>query len=630
MKKYAFSPPYAAAALSAFITLFINFNALFNYGSGYDTPILVINFILFSGWMTGYLIERNNKIPILYILFFLLLFFCCTLPFYQKIFDGVTAVLDISGSINAGKLAPDTLYHSAIVESIVNYSVPSVLINHNDILYYHNFSHLLLALIGKVTGLPAIFIYSYIYPQLFISLFMFLYVRLILAIGKHFNCHSSISLITGCFLLLFENFLLTPGLVIYSQSFFVSIVICLIYLNLFEKFNLFSNAKREKHPFYFISSLVIFIFIISLTKISTGFIFVVGATWYFLRQRIPLNQKIILASLSVLSFFSALVCFLGPPSGALDALPPHQEITKWRIIYFMKYYKTMAIAPLLVIIIRSYIFFRRSTLKKLPHQHKTAIEEATCVCLFSCILSTLFFPGFFFFFLAALSFFGLVGLYYTLSEFYLPNINLNYSRQFFLWIALCAISCYFLHNSIINDFKVLLNTFRNIKYQRSIQAGTQNIPGVLSYKKYFSKSRLFESKPYSMITAMRNISKGDRKSYGIFVTDDKYKFTYPLAEVFYYQALTGIVRLFPLYRTEKGILTNSGRLLTKEQKYPFYGLGTVTIPSSVSLDAALKAAKTDGKKYIFHISKDNLYLIDAETKLSKPIPLQSSGNTLKP
>ena len=57
----------------------------------------------------------------------------------------------------------------------------------------------------------------------------------------------------------------------------------------------------------------------------------------------------------------------------------------------------------------------------------------------------------------------------------------------------------------------LLNIYNNVKYQRCIQEGIYNIPGEFSFKKYFSQSLSFESKPYAMIQTIRKISAGERK-----------------------------------------------------------------------------------------------------------------------
>ena len=145
---------------------------------------------------------------------------------------------------------------------------------------------------------------------------MFLYVRLILCIGKHFNCNRTISLFTGCILLIIQILLVIPDVCfIISQSFFVSIVFSLLSMNIFEKLNLFSASVQLRHQLSFNLTLTISIFIISITKISTGFIFWIAATWFFMRQSIPIHKRIILFTLSTLAFIPALMLVIGSPTG---------------------------------------------------------------------------------------------------------------------------------------------------------------------------------------------------------------------------------------------------------------------------------------------------------------------------
>ena len=62
-----------------------------------------------------------------------------------------------------GTEALDALFHSSIIESIVNFGVPSTLYMELDFLKYHTGIHFLLAGIAKITNLPALYLLHYIF-----------------------------------------------------------------------------------------------------------------------------------------------------------------------------------------------------------------------------------------------------------------------------------------------------------------------------------------------------------------------------------------------------------------------------------------------------------------------------------
>lgn len=619
MRSFGFSAPCAAAACSSFILLFLNVNALYNYGSGYDTPILVINLLFFLMWLGCAFVSRKAQLPWGGIALSLFLFLCITVVFCKNIFDGYFGMLDIATALRGwGRLHEDLLYNSSIAESIGNYLIPSTLIDGTSIRNSHYFSHILIALIYKITGIPPFFIYNYLYPQVFISLFLYLYFRLIISIGKKFSCPLNISLLTGALLLLAQILLVGQGLSITSQTFFISITLYLLYFNVAEKYDFFSAIANSRKIKVIAACTSLFIFIISLSKISTGFIFCAGCSWFCIRQKTCLFKRIVILFFFLLSFLLALA-LCKDASVVVSGLAWHSN-NYYMIIRCIKHF----VAVLLVILIRFSKFFSTNSLHELIEKRKTTLEECALVCLLICsfLPFILVIVNDYNYFMSAFSFFGLLALYYTLAEFYLPEVRLSISKNrlhVLIWgILLCAM---LVHPTIL-ACKSLANVFSNLKYQRSIQAGTENLSGNLSFKKYFSENRFFKSPAYAMLRAMRTISDGHKDEYGLYVAaNDALHFRFPLAEAFYYQALTGIVRYGALMKTKKGLFSSTGKLVHKNPAYPYLGFHKLTIPAAASLDLAMQKAAADGRKYLFFIDNDQLFLINIKTGISEPVPL---------
>lgn len=622
MKKLSFSAPYAAAVLSSFSLLFLNFNALYNYGSGYDIRILIVNFIFFMAWVVVYLIGKKYKFPLYGIILANFLFICIIIVFCENIFDSGYGILDIATVLLNRSIDEDILYHSAIAESLANYYRPSILVNGLDIRNYHYFSHIIIALISKITDIPPFFVYNYMYPQIFITFFMYLYFRLILSIGNHFSCSELISTLFGCILLLIQVVLIDPAFIIRSQSHFISIILCLIYFNIIDIFNLY-YLKLERKSYLIYNLITIFsIFIISVTKISTGLIFLGVCSWFYLRHSQPLGRKIPVLLLYSLTYLLALMVCRDTSDGVAG-------VSLHNFSYSMLH--TSIKLPwlvLLVILIGFGRFFLKHSLKDFLTQKQTILEECLLIGFIICILLSLVlnYHWDLYYFVDVLSFFGLLGCFIIIAKFYLNNINYYLKKFKYLLLVFCSILLYFFLPAFEQDFKALSHTFSSLKHQRSVQASMEHIPGKLSFNKYFSKSSFFDSKLYRMICAIRKISGKNKDQYGIYVSkDNSFKLTKrPRAGIFFYQGLTGLVHYAPMYRTDEGIFVNSGIRVTKDKVYPYFGLKKVNIPPAVSLDNAQGLAKADGKKYLFYIHQDNLYLINLETNSTELIELPSS------
>ena len=172
---------YAAviSAMICFVMVGCVFVALFDSGYFYEFQVLLVSSFILLSWLVFLfvLIKRTNIFSNLNLMIlvvsvvaggFLGLFYSAHVWFsgYQN--------LEPMSNFLLGKTHNDTITHSAIAESFLTNGYPSEQFNSSLWVSYHCLSHLLFAIISKVTGIPCFIVYNFIYPLIFIPLFVFL------------------------------------------------------------------------------------------------------------------------------------------------------------------------------------------------------------------------------------------------------------------------------------------------------------------------------------------------------------------------------------------------------------------------------------------------------------------------
>lgn len=76
-------------------------------------------------------------------------------------------------AIDNGTVHLDTLYHVSASESFRQGFFPASLINDVTPLHYHTFSHLLLSILSQILGISVYLTYNWVYPVLFLPLYVF-------------------------------------------------------------------------------------------------------------------------------------------------------------------------------------------------------------------------------------------------------------------------------------------------------------------------------------------------------------------------------------------------------------------------------------------------------------------------
>lgn len=285
--------------LIPFIVTLVQFAYIFValIGSGYDyvPKVFSVSVLICFIWGLLFFLQRKrngskgeNSLIIILLSIILALFFV------KLIWFGPYVSLDPIGDVLSGQIHIDTLYHSSIAESFITNGYPSIQQNAPLKLSYHCFSHLLIAGISCVTNLPCLIVYAYLYPIIFVPIF----IALIFACIKQYRVTTKkeFTLLDYCSIILFFcGFFYMPLLnkigffwnaVYNSQSFLISIIVLLIF------FRILKPIKKIKYGCIFIEVVLTptAILLSSYSKISTGFIFTLLICYYYFRHYLSIKS----------------------------------------------------------------------------------------------------------------------------------------------------------------------------------------------------------------------------------------------------------------------------------------------------------------------------------------------------
>lgn len=289
------------------------FVALFGSGFFFEKTVLTVAALLLLIWGGCFIVSalrrKNFSINLLNILLIVICIVFC-MEFIRFSWFGIYLRLDATRNFFEGITFIDTLYHSAIAESILTNGYPSIQQNAPTALGYHCLSHIAVAGISGLLRLPCFITYNYLFPLIFIPVFLFLMQRVLL-IGK--GCFSGISeirFVEYVILLAAAGGFFTKGIqkfigcninvgIYNSESTLVSLILILTYFCLI-------SAGYKKHCISENINLWIiipvFIVLLSAAKISTGFIFASGACYYLFRKYIFRDRKFFLIFLYIAVF----------------------------------------------------------------------------------------------------------------------------------------------------------------------------------------------------------------------------------------------------------------------------------------------------------------------------------------
>lgn len=337
--KGLYGVPCLVMLVSSVVLFFLEAVALVNYGTAFDTKLLVVVATI-SGIHVAIAVVyfkqsglcSTSGTQLLGMLIVYILALCYMI--YAVWGWGYLSLNPIKHFCD-GTMRSDTLTHSAFAGSIATYGYPTTLINDLSTVHYHLFSHYIMGIGSRALGIPTIFIYCFIYPILFIPFFSFLILAVsskAKAIVSKKNGINIYDMIVVCasvmgIVPIEVHSAFGGGKIsnILSESYFIGNTVLLLYFLIIMNLDL---GKIEIRRVTLLILNPIFIFVLFYSKSSLGILFTVGIILYLLR-----NHYAEIKYYFVYLFYGGVFLFsvyIGNPRGAKEfEVKPFTYLEKW-------------------------------------------------------------------------------------------------------------------------------------------------------------------------------------------------------------------------------------------------------------------------------------------------------------
>ena len=317
------------------------------------------------------------------------------------IWRGSSLSLDPYGKIDNGSQGLDILFHSAISESFRSSLTPSTLLNDEEYVAYHTFSHMIMGAIAKITSIPGFITYNYLFPIVFLPLYVFGQTVAISAAKRYFVGAWEMSFFDITMVSLFitgmmDNRILVRYAVwkssyIGSGSFLVAnTMLFLSYASIF--YALYCRKAKDKNLLLFCVVMIpTELFLVSWAKTSVGLVFTVSVMYYVFRTRMKDIRGWILNAFYLGVFSLSFVLFNSNLSskagGGLMKRIKWLAFSEWTSgrLGIWGHYLLLLLIPVAYIWID--ILKNKYTWDEIKQGHTIFIEEMVCICIIA------FLPG---------------------------------------------------------------------------------------------------------------------------------------------------------------------------------------------------------------------------------------------
>ena len=634
---------YFLPFLMAFLQFCFLFVALIASAFFFEQRVLLIGGFCVCVWCFFFIrsvikgrVIRKNVYNFLLIILFIFVCFCIIRQSWFSHYLRVDAV----ERFFEGKTFIDTLYHSAIAESIVTNGYPSIQQNAPTFLTYHCFSHWIIASISKVLGIPCYIAYNYLFPILFIPLFLFL-VQKVASIGKkYFIGESSLSFCDYIILMGFicgfftKRFQKNIGCNIYmglynSESCLIAIIITLLYFLIiyvgYKKIKQFENIN-------ILLFIPLFVLILSYTKISFGIIFALGAGYYFFRKYCFKNIKCIsfVGYILVFALYYLLTKKLSTSypvtntDSNLIQLFSYPRLYCKNIFYILLHYIFLLFPIVIVINSKKESFFNNIFSYK-----KECIFVEMCLLLMIAACT----PGLllnirggsaFYFVIPVYAFSWLLfissGAESIMSVFFITLFSkkqIIFKESFFVVIIMMIVSSAFFRD--IHLYNSIVQTLRS---RISLVGFRKDIPK--NVKELFMPVKILEDNNYKLFNQMRSVVSTAPRDYCLFFSDGsdfirKYDYYFSKSTLerislcnpnFATSAYIGIPILNSMYEKEGIFYRGDDRIFGPYKAFTSYSMPPPLCKDKVTEDNMINRAREIGKKHIIVLNKYDYYIID--------------------
>lgn len=497
--------------------------------------------------------------------------------------------------VNNGKQHVDTLFFSSIAESYKRgFSFnPSILLNREPALHYHTFSPFLLSIVSSITGIDAFYVYSYLYPIIFLPLYIFLQFKAILSAKIYFENSYDIQTIDITIVALFnlglfynsisQNYGIWYANYIDSESFLSANCFLLLFLSIL--FSSLNNVKSINPTNKFLLYTPLFVFLTAWCKISVSVILFVFASYFLLRTSIN-KRRVFIKSIGTI-MVSALMMFICIKLFN-STLNTTSNILQGTITFpaYVKYISgSLGIfGNIFILTAAAFVFIcfecgrNPIVIKNIKDSKTLWVELMVVVCA--------------------------VGL---LPELFI-DIEQGSAQFFSLVINLVAIILLAGHNYFVighDNAKDIRKPITVICVIVVVFTALLNV----SLDAFMPVKQAEDTVLTDSVQEIKNVAK-KRDDYTIYLDNDAYittVYTNSLGAIYFYPALTGIGVINATYKGDDDYYS----FIDKQVKN--YSVRT-GLEKKISLSEAIQEAKKMGKKYLIHMKFSSFDIIDCENE----------------
>lgn len=652
------------AILSSMLFCFV-FLVLFKTGYPFETTVLVTGFLIVLLWI-GLFVRHQLKERDFFFTFKNILLIVCFIVSSSKIvaenYFAYVRNFDAMNSFLNGIAVPDPIFFAVLPESLITNGYPSILLNAPYYLSYHFFTDLMIAAVSKVLSVPCLITYYYIFPIITFPVFMYLIQKAIVVAKEFLEQKIQLYFIDYILIALFIAGLTTPiggkyklvllfdTMLAASQSHHASITLVLLYLCIAH-----AGYKRIKQFDALNMYLLIpsFILLLSFCKVTTGFAFAAGISYYTFRKNLFKNRRWCLSFLYVLMFV-LYYGFFTVMGGHAEYTVSAAESTRAKLIQFglFKFVSSRTswepviavVGHYIIVLLPAVLVFLFERPKKIFHIWVKNISDKGAVCESIIVVNVvLIFPGFllntvggdtytYFEYCAVFS-----ALLFMLAMRTPEKITAfasvclhdkskeNYSRIFKLctlcvYIVCCACVSIQLKNANLYSM-VKQCCFSRLSYEDTLLANR-----IKKLCKVFHPSKFLADKNYIMLTEIRDYTKKNRDEYCVFLKDDyglikKYADYYSMYYPWYnpgfsyviaywsIPAYTGLPVINAMYFKDDVFFVGNDAEFGQIADSTDWGLPPRGCGDKVTEENMLQVAAKQNKKYVIVVGKDSFEVV---------------------
>ena len=532
-------------------------------------------------------------------------------------------------AILEGKEHIDTLFHTDIAESFMTNGYASIQFNDAAPLKYHVLSHFILSVISFVLQIPCFASYCYLYPVIFMPLYVYLLLLVLVKLRERFGKSEVLTGIDILFLMWFcfgfKILDIDAGAgmqsLFDSESCLISVVLmlfgCILCL---EKERLFV----KNIPVTAIIFVPIFLLVTSLAKISTGFVFYVVCCYYIFRKN-PASLK----NWLLIIFYS--VCFFL----IYKLSSGHGDANNFKLLAYIRgytkknqwlYFYTFLFLPSIILFLFEVKekFLSREYLKNGKNVWFEITVVLTCA---TCLPGLLLDIGG-----GSASYFNLPSIVICMLILWgmdIPNTFINSEKKYALTLILTISMVFFptlLTKQCFGIFYRVINDSNHLGYERNGSMRQNLSETIHNIPRLFSKSVYLQDERYKSFEELRSIMRNNKSDYCIFMSDDCYLYDvyqtdieirenlqqHQLKGMYAVASLLGVPVINALYTDGESTFRGDGKNLGTGLSY-FYGVSSVNLFHVQVTEANMKEyARRMGKKKIIVLTGEVYRLVDVE------------------